>query len=435
QHILTLTNLDLTIPPVSVHVFFCYKNTSNNTFASVLSHLKISLSRALVSYYIFAGRLNTNSVGLPEVLCNNKGAPFTQAYAATALAQLDLYNPDEAVQGKLVPLLTMPSQENGSPVFAVQVTEFSCGSMVVGCTFDHRVADAFSANMFFTCWAKLSLNASNVSPNLSFTRSTLRPRCPPTYCAEIENMYLKQPSRESSHESFHPPLASRIYHLHAKHIVDLQTSINKNGNKYSKLEVFSAYLWKIIMHTQEVKDTKNCRIGIVVDGRSRLNKIGMAANYFGNVLLLPFAESNAGDIKNKSLSWGAGIIHDAIHGAANEEHFQSLIDFVEITKATSVLAKIYCKPDDIQSTGPAVLVSSGLRFPLYEVDYGWGLPIFASYHFPWRGEAGYVMPSHSPVGDGSWVVYMHLPLELLNAIESHPNCILRPICQDLIALC
>ncbi|KAH9289673.1 hypothetical protein KI387_033790, partial [Taxus chinensis] len=120
EHVIPLTNLDLTIPPVSVHVFFCYKNTSNRNFACALSHLKTSLSRALVGYFIYAGRLVANSVGLPEILCNSKGVQFTQGYAPTRLAQLNMYNPDETVEGKLVPLLANHSQGCGSPVFSVQ---------------------------------------------------------------------------------------------------------------------------------------------------------------------------------------------------------------------------------------------------------------------------------------------------------------------------
>ncbi|GLJ34921.1 hypothetical protein SUGI_0702820 [Cryptomeria japonica] len=258
QHILPLSNLDLLIPPFSVHVFFCYKNPFPRTFASALSHLKTSLSK---------------------VHCNNKGVRFTQAYAAAPLSQLNLYDPDESVQGKLVPLLSKPFQEDGIPVFSVQVTEFGCGGLVIGCTFDHRIADAYSANMFLT-----------------------------------------------------------------------------------------------------------------------------------------------------------RLIHDAIKSAANEEPFQSLIDFVETTKPTPVLAKIYFGAEDMESSGPAVLVSSGPWFPLYEVDFGWGKPTFVSYHFPWGAEAGYVMPTHSPAGDGSWIVYMHLPMEQLSEIESDPNRILLPITQDFLHL-
>ncbi|GLJ35066.1 hypothetical protein SUGI_0705580 [Cryptomeria japonica] len=395
QHILPLSNLDLTIPPVSVHVFFCYKNPFPRTFGSALSHLRNSLSRVLASYYVFAGRLVTDSISLPKLHCNSKGVLMTQAYAAAPLSTLDLYNPDESVEGKLVPLLSKPSEEDCLPVFAVQVTEFSCGGIVVGCTFDHRIADAYSANMLFTSWAKISRNDSTVSPNPTFSRSKLCPRDSPTCCAEL-----------------------KIY---------------KDGKNYTKLEVFSAYLWKLLICTQKVQDTLNCKIGIVVDGRPRLRAIGVSANYFGNVLILPFAESNAHYVRNKPLCWSAGLIHDAIQSAANEENFQSLIDLVETTKPTPVLPKIYCRGDGKEPSGPAVLVSSGLRFPLYEFDYGWRKPTFGSYHFPWGGEAGYVMPTHSPAGDGSWIVYMHLPLKKIYAIESDLNRVLVPIQQDFLA--
>ncbi|GLJ35081.1 hypothetical protein SUGI_0705840 [Cryptomeria japonica] len=79
QHILPLSNLDLLIPPVYVHVFFCYKNPFPRTFASAISDLKTSLSRVLV----------TDSIGLPKVHYNNKGVRFTQAYAAAPLSHLN----------------------------------------------------------------------------------------------------------------------------------------------------------------------------------------------------------------------------------------------------------------------------------------------------------------------------------------------------------
>jgi hypothetical protein len=35
----------------------------------------------------------------------------------------------------------------------MQVTKFRCGGVVVGCTFDHRVCDAYSFSMFLVAWA------------------------------------------------------------------------------------------------------------------------------------------------------------------------------------------------------------------------------------------------------------------------------------------
>ncbi|GLJ20270.1 hypothetical protein SUGI_0368170 [Cryptomeria japonica] len=154
--------------------------------------------------------------------------------------------------------------------------------------------------------------------------------------------------------------------------------------------------------------------------------MGMPANYFGNVLSTSFAAANASAIKEEPHSWGANLIHDAIHRAANEEYFQSLVDLVEMSKPSIVVPRDYVKGDEL-----VFVVSSGLRFPLYEIDHGWGKPILASYYLPIS--RGYVMPTPSPHGDGSWLIYVNFLVHELKAIESHPNFILRRISPELFA--
>lgn len=116
EHWLPLSNLDLILPPVDVGVFFCYNNPmiSIGTHSNIVACLKHSLAEALVSYYAFAGEVVANSMGEPEILCNNRGVDFVEAFADVELQSLNLYNPDESVEGKLVP-------EKKHGVFAVQV--------------------------------------------------------------------------------------------------------------------------------------------------------------------------------------------------------------------------------------------------------------------------------------------------------------------------
>lgn len=123
EHRLPLSNLDMLVPPVSVSVFLCYKKPVTipeeySSFAEeATSHnLKSSLSDALVYYYAFAGRMVSNTSGEPELLCNNQGVEFVEACANIGLAELDFYNPDQTVEGKLVPKLSNTS------VFATQVS-------------------------------------------------------------------------------------------------------------------------------------------------------------------------------------------------------------------------------------------------------------------------------------------------------------------------
>ena len=104
EHWLPLSNLDLLLPPLHYDVFSCYKKPTNGlSFSGMVSGLKAALAQTLVSYYPLAGELVSNSHGEPELLCNNHGVDFIQAHADVELRDLCLYNPDQSVEGKLVP--------------------------------------------------------------------------------------------------------------------------------------------------------------------------------------------------------------------------------------------------------------------------------------------------------------------------------------------
>lgn len=119
EHWLPLSNLDLLLPPVDVGVFFCYKNHSSASAAAARAGvLKKALAQTLVTYYAFSGEVVANSVGEPEILCNNRGVDFVEAFADVELRELNLYNPDESIEGKLV-----PNKKHG--VLAVQVYPFT----------------------------------------------------------------------------------------------------------------------------------------------------------------------------------------------------------------------------------------------------------------------------------------------------------------------
>ena len=174
-------------------------------------------------------------------------------------------------------------------------------------------------------------------------------------------------------------------------------------------------------------------MGVVVDGRKRLgngdkNKEAMMDCYFGNVLSIPFGGEPAEELVEKPLSWVAEQVHGFLKTVATEEHFSGLIDWVEAHRPVPAMTRIYCETDK----GPSFVVSSGQRFPESKVDFGWGKPVFASYHFPWGGDCGYVMPLPSPRGNGDWVVYMHLHKGHLEFMESCAAHVFRPLSWDYL---
>nr|DAD38693.1 TPA_asm: hypothetical protein HUJ06_013015 [Nelumbo nucifera] len=403
EHWLPLSNLDLLLPPLDVGVFFYWVPTtrSNFTFESMVGTLKKSLAEALVSYYAFAGEVVTNSVGEPEILCNNRGVDFIEAYADVDLHDIQLYNPDATVEGKFV-----PKKKGGL----------------------HGISQAKSISVL-PC----------------FRRSLLNPRRPGFYDATIDNMYVPvtmMPPPEDPEATGSDHLMSRIYYVKAQDVEWLQSQATSDGHKRSKLESFSAFLWKIIA-TSAGDNVKRCQMGIVVNGRARLSNTvnegdnrsissdSSMATYFGNVLSIPLGEASIEDLKTKPLRWVADLVHQILEGATTKEHFLGLIDWVEAHRPEPAVTRIYCNK---REDGPAFVMSSGLQFPISRVDFGWGRPAFGSYHFPWGGVTGYVMPMPSAIGNGDWVVYMLLLKQQLKLVESNASNVFNPLTSDYLQL-
>lgn len=309
-----------------------------------------------------------------------------------------------------------------------QVTELKCGGLVVGCTFDHRAADAHSANMFLVAWAETAQSKRiNLLP--SFRRSLFNPRRPPQPDNSLDELYapLLPPAPASVDDA--DCLTSRIYYIESCEIDRLQSQSSHGGTRKSKIESFSAFLWQTLAGAA-VDRSKAVKLGVVVDGRARLGgKTTPLESYFGNVLSIPYAEASAGDLQTASLKAVADMVSACIATASTAEHFLGLIDWVEVRRPKPAVVKVYCKDENDEA---AAVVSSGRRFPAQKLDFGWGGPGFGSYHFPWGGETGYVMPMPGPYPNGDWIVYMHLKKRHLDLVEACAPHVFKPLSRDYL---
>ncbi|KAL7254843.1 hypothetical protein ACSBR1_009064 [Camellia fascicularis] len=369
-----------------------------------------------------------NSVGEPELLCNNRGVDFIEAFAYVKLQDLNLYNPNETIEGKLV-----PKKMRG--VLCVQATELVCGGLVVACTFDHRVADAYSASLFLVSWAEMA-QSKPFSMLPSFRRFCFNSKNQLFYPKEV-SFLPKKPSKKSKSQFFtnfpkHSYMINCIYYIQADQLSHPQSLVDGSGigRKKTKLEAFSAFLWKMVV-AREVERNKICWMGIVVNGMLRMgsketDKLKLMNSYFGNVLSISLGEKRADELRERPLSWAADMVHECLESAVTKEHFLDLIDWVEVHRLEPALTKLYANGGD-EDTGPAFVVSPEQQFPVSKVDFGWGKPMLGSHHFPLGMETGYVMPMPSPLGNGDWVVYMHLLKGQMELIETHSARVVRPL--------
>ncbi|CAL5025533.1 unnamed protein product [Urochloa decumbens] len=409
-HLLPLSNLDLLLPPLDVSLFFCYLHPAPTPAA-----LKEALAKTLVSYYPLAGEVVSNPDGEPELLCSGRGVDFTvaNAPAGVELRDIRLGAVDESVE-KLVPA------KKAGGVVAVKVTKFGCGGAVVGCTFDHRVCDAYSFNMFLVAWAAAARGIpAPAAP--SFRRSLVAPRDPPPRAPSTEALIDRLFSPRSAAPPPPPVAASsvnRIYRIAAADIAALQAAA---GPGRTKMEAFTAHLWGLCSRAAAASPRQSqCCMGVVVDGRARMYPDGSMGNYFGNVLTITYGVIGSEELRRMALADVADDVHRWVAEAATGEHFRGLVDWVEALRPKPAAARAY-----LGGTGGAdamaCIVSSGMSFPVDKADFGTGLPAFASYHFPWPAGAGYVMPMPSARGDGDWVVYVHVAPELAKVMEEEPT--------------
>ncbi|KAG5126753.1 hypothetical protein JHK82_027588 [Glycine max] len=164
-----------------------------------------------------------------------------------------------------------------------------------------------------------------------------------------------------------------LYHIEASSINMLQKLASVNGIERTKIEAFSAYVWKIMVGTIDERH-KKCKMGWLVDGRERMERRkNLMSNYIGNVLCLAFGEASLQELKEASISNIANTVHEAISKVNIEDHFLDLIDWIECHRPGLMLAKAV-----LGHEGPTLMVSSGQRFPVKQVNFGFGSPMLGT---------------------------------------------------------
>ncbi|CBI29221.3 unnamed protein product, partial [Vitis vinifera] len=375
-HIITLSNLDLLSGRFPVTYFYFYHRPVLDDFSSIIEALKCSLAKILNHYYPFSGRIAENpNTNEPEIICDNSGALVVEAHANIPLKDLDFHNLNLSLQGKLVSI-------NPEFPFQVQVTNYTCGGISITFTFDHALGDASAFGKFLFSWSEIALRRPlSCIPD---HRRNLHARCPPTYDPLLDRTFVKCTMEEIVNIPTMNTLLKRLYHVDASSINHLQKLACLNGHKRTKIEAFSAYLWKVMVKAIDEKHEK-CNMGWLVDGRmSMCGGQNSLSNYIGNVLSVAVGEASC--------------------------HRPGLM------LSRTVLGR----------GGPTLVVSSGRRFPVSELDFGFGTPVLGTVCSTIeRLGVGYINQRQSARGDGSWTVSAILWPELAAALES--DSILQPM--------
>ncbi|WCJ38031.1 HXXXD-type acyl-transferase family protein [Euphorbia peplus] len=260
-----LSNIDLILVVYQESINFFNPPFNNMTFLEACSNLCFSLSRLLVPYDFFAGRLVQDDNQRFD--CNGAGVVFAAATTETRLSQLgQLLEPKPEYMKLICFLCDEQTKVNlkDKPLLHVQLMQFGCGSLAMGIRFNHCVMDGIAASQFTKYWAALS-RGSTLESTPSPDRTIFKHRDPPV----INHPHLEFSTACQGNNSFTPRgtdgtntgyactnFRTRLIYLSAKHIGSIKKAALKDGKLKSctTFQVVAAKIWKARTISMKMKD-------------------------------------------------------------------------------------------------------------------------------------------------------------------------------------
>ncbi|KAK4414171.1 Tabersonine-19-hydroxy-O-acetyltransferase [Sesamum alatum] len=362
-----LSFIDQRIPPSYIPLLLYYNlssthedNRYNLKQPEMSRRLKRSMSDALVQFYPLAGRILD---GLPLVDCSDEGILYIEATADGKISDI-VRSPDSGTLDNLIPFKSNGSISNAEELLAVQATLFNCGGISVGICISHSIADGATLSSFINCWAAIARrDQPNVDVSPLFNSATLfPPRNTPDFRPNFKNLAIQAPPVNLLMERLLFP-ASAIDELKQK------AAENSSIIKPTRVEVVTAFLWSRCLVAKGLDASHKSVAFHPVNLRGRVP--ALTERSFGNVFQMTHAE-NAGET-----NWTRLVEKlRAAFGKIDNEYVKMLSG----EKGCEIAKENFQGISKFLATGnvAVLLFSSYCRFPIYEVDFGWGKPVWVS---------------------------------------------------------
>lgn len=392
---LKLSLLDQMSPPIYVPLIFFYSHDQlthqNLSHGQVSQLLKQSLSQILTVFYPLAGRIQKNSV----IDCDDSGAEFVEAHVHTQLSEVI----DEPCMEELKKLEPHSLGQDENAVLKVKICFFKCGGISVAICLSHKIADGTSLIAFIGAWAASCRGETqDFRPSFNFAS------------------YF--PPRDLSGMNFTPRVGIANGKIATKRLVFSKKELTKlkedcvadfgdggspRVKEPTRVEAVSSYIWRRFMDLSKAKDGAKTTTFVAVHAVNlRPRKIPpLPQHMFGNcwrpAVAVSEPEANPCSLASKLRAAIATISNDYIQTVESGEYLNLLAKTVGLFKKDGVE---FCN------------FSSWCRFPVYEVDFGWGKPVWVcTTTMPFKN---LVILMGSPCGEGieAWVSVVEEDMEL-----------------------
>ncbi|XP_031261344.1 BAHD acyltransferase At5g47980-like [Pistacia vera] len=337
-------------------LFYPENNNTNNHLIPATQRsqkLKTSLSKLLTVFYPLAGIIKEQTT----IECNDDGAEYVEAQIKCNLSDI-LQQPDASMLRSFLPVEIESEEADSSRLLFVQANFFKCGGMVIGVCISHKIADTQTLSTVLNSWSQIAISGS--SDGVKFPEFNAASIFPPL----DSKPHITIPRHDS--------LISKRCVIESSKIVSLKAkAAGATVQQPTRVEAVTALIWKCMINVSRS-----------AKGFPRLSVISHVVNLRKRIEP-PLPENCIGNIV------GAFF---AAHSTEKETDLQGLVcelrkELTEFKKTGLQKIKVE-KRTWLKMCGIENLLgredidyhtcTSWCRFPLYEVDFGWGKPIWTT---------------------------------------------------------
>lgn len=360
--------LDQFIPSPYAPIILFYPNDCM-TLAEIpkrLALLKRSLSETLTRFYPLAGKIKDDL----SIECNDDGAYFVEAQVNCRLDEF-LTKPDLLLLHRFLPCELMKELTAVTYLTNIQVNVFDCGGIAIGICISHKMLDGAALSTFLRAWSATARGCEEVIyPN--FAAPSLFP---------ANDLWLRDTSMVMWGSLFKKDKCiTKRFVFDASAIAALKVVATSSKIKCptppTRVEAVSAFIWKCIMAASKEKHgyqtRRPCVLTHLVNLRRRMTP-PLSDNCTGNLLWMAAAKCMTPD--KPELHDLVGELKDAISKLDGE-----FVKKLRSDEGNSLMCESLkqigelCSKDEVDHVG----FSSWCNFGFYEIDFGWGKPVWVS---------------------------------------------------------
>jgi shikimate O-hydroxycinnamoyltransferase len=329
---------------------------------SKISNLKNSLSKILSIYYPFAGRFKDQL----SIECNDQGVSFLVANIIGTKLSTILQNPTENLLNPLFPdELQWKKMDWNESILVIQINCFACGGFVISVCACHKIIDVATAFNFMNDWAKLNREEGDSNSKLSLPYNLL-------YAGDIIFPQGDLPNFPEGEFEIDKTIVCKRFVFEASKIKLLKNMVNYDSGVVKNptcVEVVTSLIYKCVVNSLGL-NYKTTSLRMAVDLRKRMVPL-LSQKCVGNLIwFLVVINPELHDLIFK-IRQGLCEFRELYPKKFGGEEKDLSFIFECLKEDTSLVTKI----NDDHSW---ILYSSWCRFSMYEVDFGWGKPIWVT---------------------------------------------------------